>query len=118
MPHTLRERCRSRGRKRRPQASPFDEPSFHTLNEERSIALQGVANLPDRTGYLWLKSRAREAILMRTADVDIPVAERTGSGKYSHCVAIPRSACASQGRSMTVRQNNEIENGGPKRPVI
>jgi hypothetical protein len=61
------------GRRLRPQTSPFEEPSFHTLGEERSIALDGVANLPDRTGYLWLKSRAREAFLMRTADLYIPV---------------------------------------------
>ncbi len=62
------------GRKSRPQTSPFEEPSFHSLNEERSITLEGVANLPDRMGYLWLKSRAPEAFLMRTADLDIPVA--------------------------------------------
>jgi len=61
------------GRKTRPQADPFGKPSFHTLNEERSMALAGVAALPDRTGYLWLKSRCREAFLMRTADLDIPV---------------------------------------------
>jgi hypothetical protein len=61
------------GRKPRPQTSPFEERSFHTLHEERSIALEGVANLPDRTGYLWLKSQAREAFLMRTADLDLPV---------------------------------------------
>ena len=62
------------GRKPRPKTSPFEEPSFHTLSEERSLALEGVANLPDRTGYLWLKSRSQEAVLMRTADLDIPVA--------------------------------------------
>lgn len=33
-----------------------------------------MANLPDRTGYLWFKSRGREAFLMRTADLDLPVA--------------------------------------------
>jgi hypothetical protein len=62
------------GRRTRTKASPFEEPSFHTLSEERSIALQGVANLPDRAGYLWLKSGAREALLIRTADLDIPIA--------------------------------------------
>jgi hypothetical protein len=62
------------GRKARPRANPFEEPSFHSLNEERSLALDGIANLPDRMGYLWLKSRAREAFLLRTADIDIPVA--------------------------------------------
>jgi hypothetical protein len=62
------------GRKPRPQTSPFERPSFHTLSEERSIALEGVANLPDRTGYLWLKSRGRDAFLMRTADLNLPPA--------------------------------------------
>jgi hypothetical protein len=62
------------GRKARTRTSPFEEPSFHTLSEERSIALEGVANLPDRMGYLWLKSRALGAFLMRTADLDLPIA--------------------------------------------
>src|SRR5260370_30693842 len=73
------------GRKPRPQTSPFEEPSFHTLNEERSIALEGVANLPDRTGYLWLKSRAREAFLMRTADLDIPSRDELGQELLPLC---------------------------------
>jgi hypothetical protein len=60
------------GRKPRPQANPFEEPSFYSLNEERSLALDGIANLPDRTGYFWLKSRAREAFFLKTADIDIP----------------------------------------------
>ena len=60
------------GRKRRPQVNPFEEPSFYSLAEERSIALDGIANLPDRTGYFWRKSSAREAFLMRTRDLDIP----------------------------------------------
>lgn len=60
------------GRKPRPRMNPFDEPSFYTLNEERSLLLDGVASLPDRVGYLWLKSRRRDAFLMRTADLDMP----------------------------------------------
>lgn len=62
------------GRKARPKTNPFEEPSFHTLSEERSMALDGIANLPDRLGYFWLKSHAREAFLMRTADLDLPAA--------------------------------------------
>jgi hypothetical protein len=62
------------GRKRRPQVNPFEEPSFYSPAEERSLALDGIANLPDRTGYLWLKSRAREAFLMRTEDLPMPAA--------------------------------------------
>ena len=46
------------GRKRKPAASPFSEPSVYTENEERRLLLQGISQLPDRTGYLWLKSRA------------------------------------------------------------
>jgi hypothetical protein len=64
------------GRKLRPQMSPFEEPSFHTLHEERSMVLDGIANLADRTGYFWAKSRAREAFLMRTAELEIPVASQ------------------------------------------
>jgi hypothetical protein len=62
------------GRKRRPQVNPFEEPAFYSLAEERSMALDAIANLPDRSGYLWLKSRAREAFLIRTEDLDIPAA--------------------------------------------
>jgi hypothetical protein len=62
------------GRRPRPRTSPFEEPSFHTLSEERSMALDGVASLPDRTGYLWRKSRTLAAFLMRTADLDLPAA--------------------------------------------
>jgi hypothetical protein len=62
------------GRKRRPQVNPFEEPSYYSLAEERSMALEGIANLSDRTGYLWLKSRAREAFLIRTEDLVMPTA--------------------------------------------
>jgi hypothetical protein len=54
--------------------NPFEEASYYSLAEERSMALDGIANLPDRTGYLWLKSRAREAFLIRTEDLVMPAA--------------------------------------------
>ena len=60
------------GRKLRPQADPFAQTQFQTLSEERTANLEGIANLPDREGYLWLKSRAAEAFLMRTADLHLP----------------------------------------------
>jgi hypothetical protein len=62
------------GRKLRPQTNPFDEPSFYSLSEERSLVLDSIASLPDRTGFFWAKSRSREAFLIRTANIDIPEA--------------------------------------------
>ncbi len=60
------------GRKLRPQASPFQEKSFYSLAEERGTALEEIAHLPDRVGYLWLKARAGEAIKIRTQELAIP----------------------------------------------
>ena len=62
------------GTKRRPQTNPFEEPALYSLSEERSLALDGIAALPDRTGYAWFKARTNEAFLMRTRDLDLPAA--------------------------------------------
>ena len=63
------------GRKLKPRASPFEEAAFYTEREERGLLLDGASFLPDRTGYLWLKSRASEAIKLRTADLVMPHAQ-------------------------------------------
>jgi hypothetical protein len=60
------------GRRRKPQNNPFEEPAFYTLNEERSMALDEIANLPDRTGYLWLKSRSKEAMRVTVPTLSVP----------------------------------------------
>jgi hypothetical protein len=60
------------GRKRKPQNNPFEEPAFYTLNEERAMALDEIANLPDRTGYLWLKSRSQEALRVTVPTLSVP----------------------------------------------
>ena len=60
------------GRKLRPQGSPFQEKSFYSLTEERGTALEEIAHLPDRVGYLWLKARAGEAIKIKTQELAIP----------------------------------------------
>ena len=60
------------GRRRKPQADPFDEPSFYSLNEERAMVLDEIANLPDRVGYLWLKSRSREAVRVTVPALSVP----------------------------------------------
>jgi hypothetical protein len=63
------------GRKLKPKGSPFEEAAFYTERDERGLLLDGVSFLPDRTGYLWLKSRASEAIKLRTADLLMPHAQ-------------------------------------------
>jgi len=40
--------------------------TFYSSDEERSLVLEGIAHLPDRTGYLWLKTRCPEAIKIKT----------------------------------------------------
>ena len=59
------------GRKKRPEMHPFREATIYSPEEERSLALSGVANLPNREGYLWLKTRSPEAIQLRTAHVEL-----------------------------------------------
>jgi hypothetical protein len=63
------------GRRARPDPDPFRERAFYSPEEERSLALEGVAHLPDRTGYLWLKTRSPEAIKIRTRRLDLPEGE-------------------------------------------
>lgn len=60
------------GRRRRPDAHPFREPAVYSPEEERTLALEGIAHLPDREGYLWLRTRSPEAIKLRTRQVPLP----------------------------------------------
>src|SRR5205814_10474583 len=50
------------GRRLRPEPHPFRERTVCSPEEERSLALEGIANLPDRTGYLRLKTRSPESV--------------------------------------------------------
>ena len=60
------------GRRRKPQTNPFEEPVYYSLNEERGMVLDEVANLPDRVGYLWLKSRSQEALRVTVPTLSVP----------------------------------------------
>jgi hypothetical protein len=60
------------GRKLKPRTSPFEPPAFYSVNEERTMVFDGIAHLPDRTGYLWLRTRAAEAIRVTTNDLPLP----------------------------------------------
>jgi len=63
------------GRRPRPEPHPFRERTSYSPDEERSLLLEGIAHLPDRTGYLWLKIRSSEAIKIQTQTVDLPEGE-------------------------------------------
>jgi hypothetical protein len=63
------------GRRPRPDPHPFRERAFYSPEEERALALEGIAHLPDRTGYLWLKARSPEAIRIRTQALPLPEGE-------------------------------------------
>jgi len=60
------------GRRGRPEPHPFRERTNYSSEEERSLALEGIAHLPDRTGYLWLKARSAEAIKIETPTLALP----------------------------------------------
>jgi hypothetical protein len=60
------------GRRRRPEPNPYRERSLYSPEEERSLLLEGIASLPDFTGYLWLKARSREALRITTQLPELP----------------------------------------------
>src|SRR5438552_18984634 len=60
------------GRRARPRTDPFQEQTFSTPAEERGLLLDEIANLPDRVGYLWMRTHTSEAIPIRTPDLAIP----------------------------------------------
>jgi hypothetical protein len=60
------------GRRIRPQADPFQEKEFYSLTEENALLLDEIAHLPDRIGYLWLKTRSAEAIKIKTQELAMP----------------------------------------------
>jgi hypothetical protein len=63
------------GSRPRPEPHPFRERTTYSPEEERSLALEGIAHLPDRTGYLWLKARSAEAIRIQTPNLELPEGE-------------------------------------------
>jgi hypothetical protein len=60
------------GRRVRPQADPFAEKTFYSITEERALALDEIANLRDRAGYLWFRGRSPEAFKIKTEELAIP----------------------------------------------
>jgi hypothetical protein len=55
------------GRRPRPRTDPFTERTFYSASDERGLILADIANLPNRTGWLWLRG-APEAIPIRTSE--------------------------------------------------
>ena len=60
------------GRRFKPRPHPFAEQTLYSSTEERALVHEGIASLPDRQGYLWMKNRSSEAIPVVVADVPIP----------------------------------------------
>jgi hypothetical protein len=56
---------------RRPDGNPFREATVYKPEEERALLLNGIANLPDREGYLWLKTRSAEALRIRIPRIEL-----------------------------------------------
>src|SRR3989442_4286491 len=68
----LKDALPSTGRMPKPRLKPYAPAEFYSHAEERSILLSGLAHLPDRTGWLWLKSETGDAMKMRTRTLDLP----------------------------------------------
>jgi hypothetical protein len=62
-------------RKSKPQTNPFEPPGVYTTSEERTMEHDAIASLPDRTGYLWLRSHSAEAIKITTENLTLPSGE-------------------------------------------
>jgi hypothetical protein len=60
------------GRRPRPRTDPFAEEAYFSMAEERALVHDEIAALPDRVGWWWPRSRSREAIKIRTADLAMP----------------------------------------------
>jgi Helicase HerA, central domain len=63
------------GRMRKPWANPYAQPEFYSPSEERGQLLGGLAHLPDRVGWLWLKSLTGEAMKIKTRTLKLPTGE-------------------------------------------
>jgi hypothetical protein len=68
----LREAIPVTGRMPKPRINPYAPVEFYSPAEERSLLLSGLAHLPDRTGWLWLKSKTGEAMKIQTATLTLP----------------------------------------------
>ena len=60
------------GLREKPRLSRRDALEFYRPSEERNLLVEELAYLPDRTGWLWLKSRSPEAIQIQTRTMPIP----------------------------------------------
>jgi hypothetical protein len=64
------------GRREKPKPNPYAPAEFYSVTEERNLLLQEVAHLPDREGWLLIKSMSGEALRIKTPTVDIPAGAR------------------------------------------
>ena len=69
----------------------------------RRQLLEGIAHLPDREGYLWLKTRSAEAIKIRTAKVALPEGDA-----FRKCVEELRQDACLGGRLSQAQYSDDI----------
>ncbi len=87
----------------RPELRPFRESTVYSLEEERALLLDGIAHLPDRAAYLWLKTRSGEAIKLRTDSIEFPQGE-----EFRQAVAELRDEPALGGRVSRAEYAHQI----------
>jgi hypothetical protein len=59
------------GCREKPRLHRYATREVYSPNEERTLLVDELAHLPDRTGWLWLKSRSPEALKIRTRTMAI-----------------------------------------------
>lgn len=64
------------GQRKRLELNPFREAGVFSPEEERTLALNEIAHLPDRVGYLWLKTYSGEALKIETPTMHLPEGQR------------------------------------------
>jgi hypothetical protein len=63
------------GQRRKMSRDPYRPPEYYSAAEERALLLEGMACLPDREGWLWLKALSGEAVRIKTKTLNLPQAE-------------------------------------------
>ena len=60
------------GCRKKPRLHRYAPREYYAASEERGLLAEEIAHLPDRVGWLWLKSQSSEATGIRTRPVEIP----------------------------------------------
>jgi hypothetical protein len=101
------------GRREKPRPNPYAPAEFYSLSEERNLLLQEIAHLPDREGWLWIKSLSGEALRIKTSTVDIP-----GDARFQEAVErIRRDPAVGRRQSRTAYLEDAARRASAFQPI-